>query len=687
MHRHWRQFALCLLVTGVLPAGGHAQTAAPPAPSSAVPVEQFFQNPALRDAKLSPSGKRLALTTSYRSERVSLVVVELQPSPVARRVALFSDADIVKFAWTSDDHLIFSVLDLKEGSGEDRRLAPGLYSVTAQGDDLRQLVRRRGTPFVVDGRSIDHRSLEWYHTLLKVPHQQPEVEPDEVVIGRLNFSGEELGSVTPLWLNARTGRTRPMDVQGAPASVLKWLFDSRGEARVAVSVGQGEKSVYWRGPKDNTWRKLSQSPLLESAYEPIGVDDRGILYVIRSQGANGEAVLTRYDFAAGQPEPAALASAPGFDFRGGLILDHPGSHALGVRIETDAEQTIWFDPDLKAMQQLADGALPGRVNRISCRRCGAPDAVMLVRSFSDRDPGRLLIYQAGRKKWQSIGSVMPDIDPRQMARVDMRRIKARDGQDLPVWLTLPQGAKPGHPAPAVVMVHGGPWVRGGHWQWEPMEQFLASRGYLVISPEFRGSRGYGDVHFRAGFKQWGQAMQNDVADALQWARQQGLADPERACIAGSSYGGYSALMGLIRHPELYRCGVAWLAVTDLPLYVEGRWWVDDDVSSTGRRYTLPEMVGDARLDRELLLANSPLHEAGQLKRPLLLAMGEDDRRVPLVHGTRLRDALTEAGNPPEWVSYPGEAHGWRKLETRVDFARRIEKFLATHLRTPAAPER
>jgi dipeptidyl aminopeptidase/acylaminoacyl peptidase len=173
-------------------------------------------------------------------------------------------------------------------------------------------------------------------------------------------------------------------------------------------------------------------------------------------------------------------------------------------------------------------------------------------------------------------------------------------------------------------------------------------------------------------------MQDDVADALLWAQAQGIAD-KRACIAGASYGGYATLMGLVRQPELYRCGIAWVAVTDPFLFLEGSWWVRDDISDSGRRYSLPQMVGDAKADAEMLTNASPLAQAAKIRAPVLLAFGESDRRVPLAHGTRLRDAMRKAGTEPEWVTYPNEAHSWRLTETQVDFANRMEKFLAQHL--------
>jgi len=217
-----------------------------------------------------------------------------------------------------------------------------------------------------------------------------------------------------------------------------------------------------------------------------------------------------------------------------------------------------------------------------------------------------------------------------------------------------------------------------------MEQFLASRGYLVISPEFRGSQGYGSAHFQAGWKQWGRAMQDDVADALLWAQSRGLAS-KQACIAGASYGGYATLMGLARHPELYRCGVAWVPVTDLSLFLEGSWWVTDDISGASRRYSLPQLVGDPVRDADMLKAVSPVAQAGRISAPLLLAVGDKDLRVPPAHGERLRDALTKAGRPPEWVSYRSEGHSWLEVPNRVDFAQRVEAFLARHLGSGGSP--
>ena len=687
----WRPWlSAASLIGALLASSAQAQGASAASAASAaaatlepIPIERFFQRPAVLEAKLSPSGKQLALTTSRGGNRVGLVVIDLADGGAkAMRAASFSDADITQFDWVGEKRLVFSVLDLEAGGGEDRRYAPGLYGVNPDGADLRQLVKRQDSPFVSDGSSRS-RALEWNHILLHVPLQQDGVTPEEVVVGTMYFGNDSIESIVPMWLNTRNGLTRSIELS-APAHSVSWMFDSKGEARLAGTLKDGRQAVHWRGPGEAKWRKLDESDVLKPAFTPSAVDDAGNLYVSFSDGPEGYSVLSRFDFDKGSPQTPAQVTTPGFDFSGSMVLDRIGARALGVRVDTDGEQTVWFDEGMKRMQALADEALPGRVNRLSCRRCGGADMVVLVRSYSDRDPGRLYLYKAQNKRWQAVSRVLDDIDEKRMATVDLHRIKARDGRDLPVWLTQPAGSKAGQPLPAVVLVHGGPWVRGGHWQWQALEQFLASRGYLVIAPEIRGSTGYGQAHYKAGWKQWGQTMQDDVADALLWAQKQGLAS-DKACIAGASYGGYSALMGLVRHPELYRCGVAWVAVTDPFLMLQGSWFVQDDSNSTVRKHMLPELVGDADKDAAMLKANSPLLQAKQIKAPLLLAFGDADRRVPLAHGERLRDALRDAGRPPEWVVYPNEAHGWRQVSTQVDFARRVEKFLGQHLQKPASP--
>jgi dipeptidyl aminopeptidase/acylaminoacyl peptidase len=390
--------------------------------------------------------------------------------------------------------------------------------------------------------------------------------------------------------------------------------------------------------------------------------------------------LYRYDLTTGKLEDKPLFSIEGFDFHGQLVLNAAGTQLAGVHYEGDGPGTVWFEAGMKAHQARVDKLLPTTYNRLSCRRCGE-DGQLLVEAYSDRQPPTFLLFDAQKGELQRIGAARPWINPNAMGQRDFVRFKARDGLVIPAYVTRPPKSQGKGPWPMVVLVHGGPWVRGGHWAWNPDAQFLATRGYLVVEPEFRGSRGYGNVLYRAGFKQWGLAMQDDVADAATWAIDQGLADRQRVCIAGASYGGYATLMGLIKNPEIFRCGVEWLGVTDIDLMYTITW---SDMSTQWKELGMPELVGDRIKDAAQLEATSPLKQAARLAQPLLMAYGSEDLRVPIKHGTAFRDAVVKTNPNVEWIEYPGEGHGFYLTQNRVDFWTHVEAFLARHLRGDGA---
>lgn len=647
---------------------GAAQT---PAAASLPPAELFYQRPAIEGTALSPSGRWLAMGTRGRGQRTVLVVFDLQAWKPLATAASFADSDIRSFHWVNDERLVFDVIDHQRGGG-DQRFGAGLFSVKRDGKELRLLVQTRGE-MVSTERRIGVEPLAPSHRLLHVPADGG----DEVVVGenRTTQTGEPDG-VLAKRLNVVTGRTRTLS-EGLPRHVVNWWFDPDGEPKAVMTLQQGRAAVHWRGAEQGAWRVLAEGGSYNLPFVPRFADAGGVLYVSTASGRDGVSELRRFDFNTGRPAAEPLVSTPGFDFTGALVTESDGGRALGVRVVTDAQTTVWFDTTLKAVQEEADRRLPGHVNQLECRPCSGPAMTVVVRSWSDRDPGQIWVHWPADKRWRPVGATRSGIDPARMASTDFERVQARDGLEFPVWITRPAGVASG-PRPTVVLVHGGPWVRGRHWGWSADAQFLASRGYLVIEPEFRGSRGYGQRLFRAGWKQWGQAMQDDVADALAWAVKRGDADPARTCIAGASYGGYATLMGLVRHPSLYRCGVAWVAVTDPRLLYS--WRRDSDASTEWREFGLPQLVGDAVQDAAMLDAATPVLHAERLRAPLLLAFGGEDRRVPLVHGTRLREALRAVGREPAYVVYNDEGHGWLKLENQIDFAGRMERFLAEQLR-------
>lgn len=630
-----------------------------------IPIAAFIGNRDVTDAKLSPSGKYIALAVVNKSGRTLLAVsdVDLAKPPVV--IASSSIADIGAFEWVNDDWLVYNVVDL-QAPLRHQNFGPGLFSVRRDGSQARHLIRVRWNEFTT-GTNIVSTLLDPSHFFMRTIRDGS----NDVIVGQARFSNlGELVSITPKRLDVSTGRA-PVAVFGYPEHTVGWVFDAKGVARVARAVHDGWAETFWRDGSEGAWRSLQREKQTDSAWSPLAVDSAGRLYVsARSPTGN---VLKRFDVASRQLEPEPMASAPGFDLDGGLVFSDTGDRLLGLRVVSDAETTVWFEPERKKLQALADARFPGRISRTVCRDCEG-DGAMLVYSFSDHDPGVFSIYRPKAQTWATVGAVAPDIDPRRMADLDLHRITARDGLELPVWVTRPKNAK--GPLPAVLLVHGGPWLRGVRWGWHGEAQLLASRGYVVIEPEFRGSTGYGSKLFRAGWKNWGTTMQDDLADAVRWAVGQGLADGKRVCIAGASYGGYAALMAPIRYPEMFKCSVAWVAVSDPRLMFEESWQNDIGRQS---HFSMREMIGDPAKDAPMLKAAAPVERAAEIKIPVLMAYGSDDLRVPLEHGSKMRAAMRAAGQDPEYVVYRGEGHGFLKMENRLDFYTRMEKFLAKHI--------
>jgi dienelactone hydrolase len=655
------------LVFIVLVSHGHALAA-----DAAVPLEDFFRHPGMTDAKLSPSGKLLGVLLTGASGRIVLGVVDIDAKDKSKIVAAFDDADVRSFHWVNDRRLVFNAIDLRSASGE--QYGAGLYAINADGSGFRRLIKRRAIAFISEGNTrIESRELNWNHRLLTTLRDGS----DDIIVERASFDElGELQSTALLRMNTVTGQA-PSLTLGAPAGAWHWVVDAKGEPRVVLAATEGIGRMYWRDTAAGSWIKLDEGPLFERTVDPVAVDGAGTFYVKAPRNdAAGTSALYRYDVAQRKVDGDPVIALAGFDFDGPLVFDGERRNLLGARYVSDANGTLWLDPAWKQLQERVDKLLPSTVNRLSCERCGEAPRV-LVRAASDRQSPVYFLYDSKDNSLVRIGAERPWIDAKAMAERNFVRIKARDGLDIPAYVTQPHGKGPW---PAVVLVHGGPYLRGGDWEWEAEPQFLASRGYVVIEPEFRGSTGFGMRHFRAGFRQWGLAMQDDIADAALWAVKQGLADRSRMCIAGASYGGYATLMGLVRHPDLYRCGVEWVGVTDIELMYTITW---SDSSETWKRYGMPTLIGDREKDAAQLAATSPLKQAAKIKQPILMAYGGSDWRVPIDHGMRFRDAVSVHNKDIEWVAYPDEGHGFLLVKNKVDFWQRVEKFLARHLK--AAP--
>jgi dipeptidyl aminopeptidase/acylaminoacyl peptidase len=648
------------------------------APASALPpLEHFFANPKFAAPKLSPNGKYLAARISAKGERDWLSVLDLDSNKVTI-VAQLRGADIDRFEWVNNERLVFDSTDARSGDGEIM-YGPGLYAVNRDGKGFRQLADRTGEIGLDDSR----RNLQPWNTFML--HQPGPQDSDWIYVTSPIFDpvyhhAHDFGL---LRLNTVNGLASRVEKPGSPERG-GWLLDHQGEPRLVTVTAPDDDSdndtIYYRDSAKSPWRKLAEQKIVgkqPDAFEPLAFGPDGTLYVV---GGNDDTDnLYVYDLKAGKLAGAPLVALKGYDFSGGLIMDQ--HKLLGVRYTSDAHATLWFDARMKAVQQAVDALLPNTANLVTPPvRPESP--WMLVDAYSDVQPHTYLVFDSDKKTLRRVGSNYGEIKPEQMGTQDLVHYKARDGLEIPAWLTLPAGKSKN--LPLVVLVHGGPQVRGASWGWDPEVQFLASRGYAVLQPEYRGSTGFGDHHFRAGWKQWGLKMQDDIADGAKWAIAQGTADPRRICIAGASYGGYATLMGLINDPQLYRCGVEWAGVTDINLLYDGHWRFDSDFSERWKKFGMPELVGDQVKDAAQLKATSPLLQASRIKQPLLLAYGGSDRRVPLVHGTRFRDAVRAGNSEVEWIEYLEEGHGWYLPENRIDFWGRVEKFLARNIGDGAA---
>jgi dipeptidyl aminopeptidase/acylaminoacyl peptidase len=455
-----------------------------------------------------------------------------------------------------------------------------------------------------------------------------------------------------------------------------------GKPRVAVTddPDTGLEAIWSFSGEKNAWIKLEEwDPLTNAGVEPIAFDSDGSLLVSARAGQD-KAALYRYDLAAGKlgerlvghkdydigfGNGSFLATSAASD----LIMDGKKKKLAGIVIQAERPDFIWLDEQWARWHATLNNALPDRFNRMTP---AGDSGRILVRSSSDRDPGRWYLFEPEKRTLQELVASRTWIKPQQMAERKPVRYAARDALSIPAYLTLPTGPT-AKGLPTVILPHGGPFVRGDFWSFDAWSHFLASRGYAVLQPEFRGSRGYGWKHYRAGWREYGRAMQNDITDGARWLIQQGIADPKRVAIMGHSYGGYAVMMGLVLEPDLYRCGLNSAGVTD-PIYsfeqrIGGRPVPASDMKMFNT------VVADLEKDRDVF---SAVRQAERIKVPVLMAYGAEDPTVRRIDGDRMKAALDRSKVPVEFVIYPDQGHWWDEA-TRIDYFRRAEAFLAKHL--------
>ena len=650
-------------------------TAAPSARAAdPQPISEFFRNSAVSSAAASPSGRYVALSaTDGTHNRLRLMVVDLQDISKSRVLFESDDEDVIAPSWVNEDMLVYEVGDRSKAIGE--KPAYGLMSIDREA--------KEGAKLLIRSNTADFSRADMVKSGLVLPpwYRLERVLRDgsnDIIVGEYiaNRDNDDVGYVDLYRLNTRTGRTVKL-TSDAPENATRWVVDAMGRPRATVAASEYKEKLYWKATPDAPWTLVREYASLHDegrALNPRAVSLDNHLYAVgRLNPTDDTETLLRFDMSNPQSPPERVVKVDGYDFSGSLVASSNGT-IKGVRYLSDARGTFWIDPALKKIQEDVDRKLPGLSNTVDCGSCDDPKTV-LVTSSSDRQPMLVSMFDSVAGKLTVLTQSRPWIKARTMARQDRDRVTARDGLVFPVLVTHPPGIQGA--APTVVLVHGGPYVPGIEWGWNPFSQFLASRGYLVIEPDYRGTTGFGSKLFHAGWKQWGLAMQDDIADATTWAVQKGYADPKRICIAGASYGGYATLMGLIRYPDLYRCGFEWVGVSDIDLMYTIAW---SDFDSSYKTYGMPVLVGDQVKDAVQLANTSPVKRAAELKQPLLMAYGGRDVRVPIDHGTAMRNALKKTNQNVEWVEYPLEGHGWIRDDSNADWWARVERFLDKNLK-------
>ena len=447
---------------------------------------------------------------------------------------------------------------------------------------------------------------------------------------------------------------------------MSFMVGADGQAHYAYGRNEDfDYVVYHRG--EGHWQRLSAQQIGRT-FAPIHfTPDRRRVYALYDAGG-GPASLVEQDESG---DHRRVLAAAGFGGVGGIEWTPLPQQPFATIPDTGLPQVAYIDPALPAakLHRALSKNFPGQyVHFVDYSEDGGQ---LLFSVASDRNPGAYMLIDTHTYKVRKLFDVAPWIDPARMAERRPLHFKASDGTELEAILTFPPGRAEGN-LPMVLLPHGGPIGVSDDWFYDGDAQFLASRGYLVLQVNYRGSGGRGQDFREAGYLKWGTRIQQDLIDGVKWAVARQYADPGRICVYGGSFGGYSAMMTVIRSPGTFKCAIGYAGIYDLRMmYKKG----DIKASKSGRSY-LTSVIGrdDAELD-----ANSPDKLADRIDVPVLLVHGEDDQRAPFAQAKAMRAALEAAHKPYEWMSRPGEGHGFYDEKNRVDFYEALQAFLEKHI--------
>ncbi len=651
--------SLALAVMLSAPLAVRAQAKAEPVAVDAsalppvIPVETFMRRAEFGAMSISPKGDRLAALVPLK-DRDNLVVIDLVKR-TRTTITNFTDNDVINFNWINNDRLFLRVADGRDAQGEARYR--GTYAVNVDGSGVRNLTELRGlAPLQIIANDTKGEMLVSMRLRNRVIADVYRLNTNTAKYELLTFDNP---GETQSWL--LDWNDQPLIAESPDPDTLQTITWYRSDIKA-------KWEVLWRNPPDE-----AQDSMNVVAFMPDGKS-----LIVSSNKGRDKYALYRYDLAT-RALAELIFEHPLIDVSGGLIWSRAEKKLMGVAYSAEESKTIWLDPKMAKLQSQIDATFKNMRNVLSFNSL-ADNSRVLVSTSSATDPGGYYLYDSAAGL-EELPKRRPWINPDHISPRAYMPYSARDGLNIPAWVTIPKGTS-GKNLPLIVNIHGGPNARsygGNPWGRYSEAPFFANRGYVVLEPEPRASTGFGRKHLSAGYKQWGQTMQDDITDGVLHLIKAGIVDKNRVCLYGGSYGGYATLQGLVKEPEMFRCGLPWVAVSDLMLLLT------DTLSDTNNsRYNVAAFqdrnLGNAKTDRTMLEKFSPVNHADKIRVPVLLVMGELDVRVPLRHGTSMRDAMNRAGVKNELVIYKGEAHGFNKQENVVDFFSRAEKFFAENLK-------
>jgi dienelactone hydrolase len=656
--------ALCL---ALLAGSDSSAFGAPP------PVEAFGDLPAIERVHLSPDGTHFSAIEPVNG-RPAVLVFEVHPKPGTPPL-IYSLPDSIAYdsVWVNNDRLVCDYYENKYNSersaGMILRQLSRSVSVSISGKKPQMLMR--GTEMYIENAStgdIEARSADdpniVYMPALKVYGYG---DPDT----RLSNAGYRLN------LYAVNVDTNKVDlVENGSFYTGQWVVDQHGHPVARVDVTSDQQTPPSKDTfliKDGgNWREAGAHDNFSGSVANIdGITLDGAALAVDRYDDHGRVFLETLPLKAGEA-PKVLFSDPQYDVRR-VLHDEWTGRVTGVTYADDRLQDRYFDENLAHLQKILDGALPGQSVHIASK--DATGTVYLVTADNPKNPPGVYLYTPAKGTLEYLMSAYPALQASDLSDVKPYPYKARDGLDIHAYLTLPTGRDP-HKLPTVILPHGGPDDRdyiGFDW----IAQFLASRGYAVLQPNFRGSTGYGIDFRNAGYGEWGRKMQDDVSDGVKKLIADGIADPKKICIFGGSFGGYVALAGATFTPDLYACAISYAGISDVPGILGKA--SKEGGSDSSLVHFWENRLGNRYKDVASQQAISPALHAENVRAPILLLHSNQDITVPVTQSEREQTALQAAGKQVDFVKIMGDDHYMSHSEARISVLKQVEAFLATHI--------